>query len=242
MIPVTPGESDAPQMTLEAPLPGAGAPPAADANAAAGGGEVVDPEALLGLDAAPKRAIPFGTLLIAGVAIAAGGMLYGMRQIGLGPRLSIAEGPTIKLPEVRGPKVDHQRLLEDLNAARTTHQVPSGQVKKNPFQLIGMALIPSTAYTGEEDSVRQMRENRERSAKERAEYERAVAEEFKKFELNAVLGGAQPVARINGTLYRLGEKVGKHYTLKAINSLKRSVDLECDGNVLTLTIPMQNDQ
>lgn len=240
MIPMNPGETDAPQMTLEAPLtPGAESKPDASGHPGAGG-EPVDAEGLLGLDAAPKKSIPFSTILIAAVVLVAGGMLYGMRQIGLGPRVTLAKDlPSVKLPDSRASRVDHQRLLEDLNSARTTQQVPSGQVKKNPFQLLGMALIPATAYTGEEESLRAIREQRERTAKEKAEYAKSVADEVKKLELNAVLGGSQPVARINGSLYRLGDKVGKFHTLKAINSLKRSVDLECDGQIVTLTIPLQ---
>lgn len=198
----------------------------------------IDGDALLGIGEAPKKRLPMDRILIVGVVVVAAGVLFGMRQIGVAPRTSMAVNTSnLKLADVARPNVDHSGLLADLGAARTSRQVPTDKVQKNPFVLMGMVLSPQSPVDGAmPDSLKSAREERERLAKAKAERAGLLQAEFKSFELAAVIGGSQPVARINNKLYKIGDKVGKFHTLKDINSLQRRVELEADGQIVTLAM------
>ena len=247
MLPVKADEKEAVQMGLDlglSPLSEpANLPVPASADGPGGGAPglegdaAVDAETLLGGDGSAKRRFPLETVIIVGVLVIAGGVLYGMRQMGVGPKNSIAAGTLdLKLPERPKTSADPNVLLADLTAARTSRQVPTERVKKNPFQLIGMTLLPTAPSGDENSSLAQMRAERERLEKAKADRQKALAEEFKKFELVAVMGGSTPTARINGTLYRIGDKVGEFHTLKNVNSMQRSVELEAGGQSVTLSM------
>ncbi len=248
MIPVQPGEHEAPQLPMDPTNTNFGATGAsggdaplaerADTSLSVGAENTLDADAMMGLNETHKKRIPIETIVVAGALIIGAGVIYGMRTLGLGPSTGLANSvQTLKLPESSGSTADHTALLADLNAARTSRQVSPDNVKKNPFQLIGMALTPSSpAKDGEAESLAQLRSERERSAKAVADRKKALVDELRDFQLHGVMGGAQPVARINGDLYKVDDKVGKFYTLKRINSLNRSVELEADGVVTVLSL------
>lgn len=240
MVPIKHDDAQAADLGLEtglAPLNPTETAPVPVPGAAGGDDFTVDAATLLGSEGAAKRRVPLETIIIAGVVLVAGGVLYGMRLIGVSPQSALAgDTASLRLPE-RPKTADPKLLLEDLAAARTSRQVPSERVKKNPFQLIGMTLIPTTPDEGEAASLAQIRADRERTEKAKVEQAKKIEDEFKRFELVAVIGGSQPVARINGGLYRVGDKVGEFHTLKNINSLQRSVELEVNGQTVTLSLP-----
>jgi len=59
-----------------------------------------------------------------------------------------------------------------------------------------------------------------------------VQSEFNKLELNSVLGGSMPIARISGEAVRVGDKIGDYFTVVAIHG--RSVELSAEGEIYTL--------
>ena len=78
------------------------------------------------------------TIALVVLLAAGGGIVYGMRQAGIGPMAAFA---TTKMPDYDVTKApgsktaDHQRILKDLAATNITGQVPADKVQKNPFLL-----------------------------------------------------------------------------------------------------------
>ena len=78
------------------------------------------------------------TIALALLVAAAGGVVYGMRQAGIGPMgaLATTKMPDYDVTKAPGSKTaDHKRVLAQLEATTTGAQVPADQVQKNPFRL-----------------------------------------------------------------------------------------------------------
>ena len=190
--------------------------------------------AMIGAEvSAPRKPLPMQTIMIAAVLLTSAGALYGMRYMGLGPRASIAmDMAPIKLPESSmAAKANHKQVMEDLGASRIGQQVESENVKKNPFRLVGAAIAPINSPAGEDMSGKNaaelQRKEQERVLKAEADWNTAITGATSQLQLNAVMGGSKPIARINGTLFSVGDRVGKFFTLIEVHA--RSVELEIDG-------------
>ncbi|MCW5765647.1 MAG: hypothetical protein KIT68_06700 [Phycisphaeraceae bacterium] len=178
------------------------------------------------------------SVLLAVVVVVAGGVLFAMRQIGLGPASAIAQTKDAEIPMPSSG--DHRGVLADLNTSRVDLQVPEANVKKNPFRLVGAAMEPEVAAPGATtdeasrragEAARADAEKRRKQAEARAGL---VKSKLNGMTLNGVMGGSNPVARVNGRVYRTGDVVDELFTVREIR--QRAVDLECDG--ITYTIEM----
>lgn len=199
---------------------------------------------LVGLDAlqqqAPRPFVRGQTLLLVAVVAIAGGVLFAMRQIGLGPGSAIAAGFKDSDLGVVANSRDHRNILADLNASRTDRQVPEENVKKNPFRLLGAANQPEVGPVPGDDSGARAAADAERIRKQAEARMGLVRQKFAQLQLNGVMGGSSPVARISGRVYRQGEVVVDLFLVREIH--QRSVELECDGIVYTLEIPIADSR
>ncbi len=174
-----------------------------------------------------RARVSTGTLILLLVVVVAGGVLYIMRQFGLGTRLELVD-VKIDYP-IDGPRTDteqHERVLAALRDSSVAVQVPLEEVKKNPFQL-GMKkdeASPEPASTSPYD----------REAAERARRQQLIRNTFESLELNSVVGGSMPIARISGENVRVGDRVKDLFVVSSIRG--RSVELVADGEVYTLTM------
>lgn len=182
--------------------------------------------------APPSRRISTQIIALAGVLVLGGGMLYAMRLVGIGPLKDFA---TAKVPEYDMSQVgvnktaDHKRILDELTANYTKAQVPLDKVQRNPFRMPdGMSKVDEKAAA--EDPALASETAKLRAAEARKQ---KIKSTLAGLELNGVLGGSNPVARISGEAVRVGDTVSEVFTVKAINS--RSVELESeDGEVYTI--------
>jgi hypothetical protein len=175
------------------------------------------------------------TIALALLVAAAGGVVYGMRQAGIGPMgaLATTKMPDYDVTKAPGSKTaDHRRVLAQLEASTTGAQVPADQVQKNPFRLADLLSTDAgPADDGASEAAERARAERmRRDAEARA---KRVAGELASLKVNAIMGGSNPVARIGGDLYRVGDTVGE-FTVTAIRA--REVDLESDGQTYTLSL------
>jgi len=204
-----------------------------DAAGGAGGGAT----SLAGLgeaeQAAKKSTIPPGVLLLALVVAVSGGLLYGMRQVGLGVGLDLRL-PTIDYPVDAAEAVvvrdeRHQRIMDDLATSESILQVPLDNLQRNPFRL-DSAPAEIVAEPGEDPEATAARIAAERERQRRQEIKRTLDA----IEVNSVLTGAVPLARINGKPVRIGERVADVFVVRAIYG--RTVELEADGRVYRKTM------
>jgi hypothetical protein len=151
-----------------------------------------------------------------------------MRRYGQGPGLSMADVKIdYPIDQMPGGDNDHERVLADLQTIDETVQIPLGEVRQNPFEMVGEGGEDTGPLPGESEADRRRRE---------AEAQRAqIADAFSKLHLQTVLSGSTPVARISGQTVRVGDKVGTMFMVAAIHD--RSVDLLApDDQTYTLTI------
>lgn len=175
------------------------------------------------------------TIALALLVAAAGGVVYGMRQAGIGPMgaLATTKMPDYDVTKAPGSKTaDHKRVLAQLEATTTGAQVPADQVQKNPFRLADLLSTDGGPVDdGASEAAERARAERvRRDAEARA---KRVSAELNSLKVNAIMGGSTPVARLSGELYRVGDAVGE-FTVTAIRA--REVDLESDGQIYTLSL------
>ncbi len=168
--------------------------------------------------------------------VAAAGVLFGLRKIGVGPLRAGASTTTTKvdLAAAQAGTADHRKVLADLRASQVGAQVPVEQVQRNPFKLVD-SLKKETAEvtdTGKPDQsaerLRQLAEN----------HKRKVADALAHLQVHGVILGSTPVARISDGIYRVGDTIDDMFTVKAIEG--RGVQLEANGETYTLTLDDQN--
>jgi hypothetical protein len=194
-------------------------------------------ESLLGLELDPGtsgRRISANTLLLAGVIVVAGGVLAGMRKVGLGPATATAAAnfDASLADSAATPRRDHRPVLADLNATRTQLQVPDDQVRGNPFLFAALGGDATDPAAAERAAAEALKVEAERLRKLASVREQQLAQSLTNLRLNSVVGGSRPRARINGQLVGVGERVGEFFIVKAIHG--RAVDLDAEGKLFTL--------
>lgn len=190
----------------------------------------------------PKRSfVGSQNALLALVILAAGGALFAMRYLGMGPRSSIAE--QARLPfEVDRPRdvsfTQHKQAIAELSASRIVSQVPGDQVQRNPFALEGIIQVSQRApapAAGESAEARAARLAAEKQARDAASHAQQIQTTVAGLTVNSVIvGGPVPVARINGDLYRIGDVIDELLTIKDIHG--RGVVLEADGKTYAIDV------
>ncbi len=192
-----------------------------------------------------RRSMSLGPVMMVAAVVAAGGLLFGMRQMGLGPKFTLAGGSLdTQVPEQNKSLAANQEILmAELGALRTSNQVKPDQVRKNPFTLayvLGQSAEAVPVDPNDPEAARKAAERgmAERLAKAKAERAKNLEIAFKELQLQGVLGGSRPVARINGNVFRVGDTVAKYFTVKSIHG--RSVELDVDGEIRVIEIGDEN--
>ncbi|RMH26785.1 MAG: hypothetical protein D6693_06555 [Planctomycetota bacterium] len=169
-----------------------------------------------------------GSLILLLTVLVAGGVLYIMRQFGLGSGLTLVD-MQIDYP-IDGPKPsevdEHRRVIAALRDSAHAVQVPLEEVKKNPFRL----------NLQEEDAAPVAQARPTISEEERRRRQRAdlIQTTLAGLELNSVIAGSVPIARISGENVRVGDLVKGLFLVREIRG--RSVVLSADGETYTLTM------
>ncbi|MCC6320684.1 MAG: hypothetical protein IT438_04515 [Phycisphaerales bacterium] len=186
--------------------------------------------------AAPKSRVSQSALFFLVLMVIGGGILFFMRQIGIGPMASFAK---IKAPDydvtkdLKGKTGDHKRVLKDLSESSVKTQVPIDQVQKNPFKLAEMVNTPPDPN---EDGEKAARAAAERARRDQEARRRQVDSVLGTLKVRAILGsGPNSVAQINDDAVRIGDSIQELFTVKAMRD--REIDLETeDGQVYTISL------
>lgn len=176
-----------------------------------------------------KKVIPESIALLLLVIVVAGGGLFAMRKLGLGSQIQFTSVKIdYKIEDGAFDGKEHD-LLADLRNSQI-EQVPLDQVQKNPFLLIGdehQVADLSPGIPGETAAAAERRRQLE-------ERQRAIVNAYAGLDLNSILLGSVPVARISGQTVRIGDVVEGLFHVKTISA--RAVDLEVDGEMYTLSL------
>ena len=167
--------------------------------------------------AAPKRRLSVQNLIIVLAVVGSVGALFMMRQQGRSAGVSFTNVKIEPPPEPTGPRFpDQARILADL--ARSTHAstLPE-KLDKNPFKFDAPAPLPGEPAPAGVDPE--------------AERTRTL---LATLQINAIMQGPTPVARINGRLVRVGDQIDGLLMVSQIND--RSVDFIGSGKTYTVNM------
>lgn len=178
----------------------------------------------------PSRSSRVVSTHILAVALLAfgGAALYGMRvysqRTGMaGAKVEVSFTP---LGADSVTEAQTRRVLADLERQGVPEQVPLEATRRNPF-----AIAPAGLAMPVDDSDRRLSEEQRRLAEEKARTDSAreqeIAQTLETLEITSVMLGPRPIARINGKIYRVGDKVAKVFAVLEIG--ERGVKLGCDG-------------
>lgn len=194
------------------------------------------------LGAAPTGRVSSQMVVLAVVLVGAGGLLFGMRHLGLGPQVSLAN---LKLDyeradEPAAAKARYTKVMGELAKAAVPPQVKGEELGKNPFRLLKAEAPTETLASSDwqqqaaEDAAARQAEQ-ERLAQEAAN--KALTGEIASLHLHSVLGGRVPLARINDETVTVGDTVAGRFSVVAIEG--RSVTLQAEGRQFTLSVEDQ---
>ncbi len=182
----------------------------------------------------PKKRVPMQLVMLGALVLVAGASLFVMRKLGMGPVSAIGNEVKIDYDTKDMVVVDHHRVLNDLRTSHIEQQVPKDQVQRNPFRIAeGMGGMFEVQEKPSEDlTEREAREELERLAREREARAALVKSTAESLKVHSILGGSNPIARLNSETVRVGDTVAEMFKVRAIQN--RTVELEADGVVYVL--------
>lgn len=171
-------------------------------------------------------------MVAAFVIVAAVGSLFAMRQLGLGPALSLADVAVEYTPEETAKAgIASGKVLADLERSRRAVQVPQENITKDPFELNADKGVDTSPKI---DADLAMRAEMERQRAAREARAKEITSALGGLSLQSVMLGSKPVARINGEIYRVGMTIAEYFIITGIEG--REVTLFADDQTYTLSI------
>jgi hypothetical protein len=195
-----------------------------------GGGEGI-PE-VPGLSSAKmSRRVSLTNIVLALVLSISAGSLYLMRKEGKGAGITFQVSKIdYELGNATKTNPEHDRILAELAATGAGPRLlAEKRIQKNPFQLETHSPLPPPPDT---DLERRRRAEQERLERERRQQE--IRARLHALELNGVMGGSVPLARISGQTVRVGDVVADHFKVTAIHPEDRAVEVVVEGETYTL--------
>lgn len=194
--------------------------------------------------ASPRR-VSSQAIVLAVILVGAGGLLWGMRHMGMGPKVTLA---SLKIDYERTDdnaeaKQRYAKVIAELEKAAEPIQVKGEELGRNPFRL-----VPPTGPQTDTASTSEWQQNAEADAaarlaelarKQQEAAEAALIGAVESLYLHSVIGGRVPMARIGGQTVTIGDKVADRFTVLAIEG--RSVKLDAGGRTFTLSIEDQRE-
>lgn len=171
-------------------------------------------------------------MVAAFVVVAAVGSLFAMRQLGLGPALSLADVAVEYTPEESAKAgIASGKVLADLERSRRAVQVPQENITQDPFELNADKGIDTSPKIDADLAMRAELERQRQALEARA---KKIETALNGLTLQSVMLGSKPVARINGEIYRVGMTIADYFIITGIEG--REVTLFADDQTYTLSI------
>ncbi|TVQ60940.1 MAG: hypothetical protein EA378_10215 [Phycisphaerales bacterium] len=163
----------------------------------------------------PKTKISAQQVVLLAVLVIGGGLLFGMRKLGMGPDLVIADPGITYEPRANArPTGELERLMSSLEQSSAPVQIPLDSVERNPFEI--RAVLEARAQSGQ-PPVDEEALAAEAARKAAAERERQIQDMISRLALQSTMDGRVPVARINNEFYRIGDRVATEFMLVRID-------------------------
>lgn len=197
--------------------------------------DLQSPQEAFGLPKASQRPQQAAVALL--LVVGAVGVIFAMRQFGLGPAVSLAGMDVEYTPEEPRTGLSSKQVLADLERSRKAVQVPEGLITQDPFELLNAAAsTKSTEPEIDTDSLTRLEAARRAAEEQKAREARAkeIETAVGRLELQSVMDGSIPMARISGQIVKIGMTVDDLFEVKAIGG--REVTLTADGHDYVLSL------
>jgi hypothetical protein len=191
---------------------------------------------------ANKLAAQSQNIIVMLVIAVSGGMLFGMRQVGMNSGIAQADDTVVQYtPLTVDPtrRAAQERALQGLQRMSTPIPLEPGSVTLEPFLTKAKEDAP---LADDPELAKALEERRRAEAAKRAHEERTIAAKaaVSKLVLHSVLEGRTPVARIGENVVRVGDKVDELFTVVSIEG--RQVVLDADGQRFILALEDRNQR
>jgi len=159
--------------------------------------------------AMPKRSVSSQTIILVVIAVVAGGLLFGMRKFGMGPVKTLTEVKIDYEPnhETEAERVEAVEVMDTLARSSTPTQIPQSWIERDPF-ILSDDYVPvdssGTTSVVDDGAIRE------------AEIRGKVHAAAETVEIQSVMGGRVPLARVSGETMKIGDKVDDVLELVAI--------------------------
>lgn len=185
----------------------------------------------------PRRKIPTQTLLLGLVLAVSGASLFWMRHEGLKSGVDFKPINT-DYKEADAEKArTYDRIMADLARIQEPLDVALGEFGKSPFMLdTGATKITESGQPVVDDAARMQAEAEARIKARREELVMMAGG----LQLNSVMGGATPMARIDGEFVRVGDIVHETFKVTEIDGL--TVTVTAEGQTFKLTMEPKGNQ
>lgn len=185
----------------------------------AGGGDAGEFD--LTTASAPGRSLPLQAISVGLVLLVGAGSLYLMRRAGTRAGIDFNTTVVVSAVDTTIKKLDNEDEILGRLAEAPPEQVPKDQVPKNVFEIDRLGAETKTPILGNRDPAEIRRELR------RVEIKEALG----RLQVESVMHGRVPIAKISGKLYRVGDPIGgKEGDLFTIARIEdRTVHLTVDG-------------
>jgi hypothetical protein len=191
------------------------------------------------VDTSPRRGQASQQIIVVVLLLSvSGAAIFGMRHLGAraGMDMTVTEiGLKIGDEKESAERAkSYERIMADLQRMQRPLDVAMGDFQKSPFML-DMPEQPVATNVEDEELKRAEQARREAAARRDA-----TLRTLGGLQLQSVLGGSKPLARINNETVHVGDKVGGSFVVKEIRGREREVVLDNDGEdfVLSMNLPM----
>jgi len=173
-----------------------------------------------------RRRIPTQTIVLLIVLAVSAAALYFMRQYGMKSGMTF-DPILVSYEEQDGEKArTYERIMADLARIQTPLDIALDDFGKSPFILYApktSTLDDFTPVEGATAEERALEEARRAAAQRHTEREAVIAT----LDLQGVMGGSVPLARVNNETYRVGDQVAGVFTVTKIEG--RGMVLSAEG-------------
>jgi hypothetical protein len=178
-----------------------------------------------------SRRIQQQTVVLLILLCVSAGAIIGMRKLGMRAGIAFGEEGVIDYTPPDSEKArTYERIMGDLHRIQTPLDVALGEFGKSPFMLQQAARTVSTPPPAEDAAARAAAEASRRAAQRLNE----LREKAGTLRLHGVVAGTQPLARINGETFRIGDRVGGDFRIAKIEG--RSVTVTADGHEFVVSL------
>jgi hypothetical protein len=182
----------------------------------------------------PKKALPPEATMMLGLVAASALLLYGLRMYGMRGGLAMAD---MQIEYTRDQTISagsQERVMAELARQTGPAQIPAERIHINPFML-AEAKTDAPVIEKESDAVLAARRMLEEQKAAREARKLEIEKDLAGMALQGVMQGRVPLARVNGVVVRVGDKIGEHCIVKEIKG--RSVVIEADKALYELHMP-----